>query len=367
MEYLTRPQAESLEQRIIGALSTGSYTRAELCDVLDVSRPVLGRALDALRAQAVVDYLPDPHPHGRGRPVEKLALRPGVVAVLGLDISRSQALAVALDHQGCCVAQVSRNRDAAGQWEEDLASLGESLATEMVHCGLETDYVTAIGVGLPVPVGRGDAYASKVVSLTKRWWNAPVIVDNTIRMAALREARDGAGGGAAEQFYVHLGWGVGGSVIVADHVRDGATGYAGELGHARVPGSDRRCYCGKTGCLETVASIPAVCRAADVDDLDALAEALARGESKARSALRSAAESIACVSAAAVLLMSPSRIVVGGELTHACPRIVDDLQEALTAELIPGVPWDIEVVPAILDDDGRAMGAAIAALTYAKG
>ncbi|WCC79890.1 ROK family transcriptional regulator [Cutibacterium equinum] len=234
MEYLTRPQAETLEQRIIAALSTGSYTRAELCDVLDISRPVLGRALDGLRAQGVVDHLVDPHPHGRGRPVERLTLRAGVVAVLGFDISRSRALAVAVDHQGSRVAEVSHGREPSEEWEDDLAELVKALATVMSDGGLETDYVTAIGVGLPVPVGRGDVYASKVASLTRRWWDAPVIVDNTIRMAALREARDGAGSGVAEQFYVHLGWGVGGTVIVADHVRDGATGYAGELAVAAI-------------------------------------------------------------------------------------------------------------------------------------
>lgn len=366
MEYLTRPQAETLEQRIIHALSTGSYTRAELCSVLGISRPVLGRALGALQVQGIVDYLVDPHRRGRGRPVERLTLRAGVVAVLGFDISRSRALAVAVDHQGFQVAKVARGRDPSEQWEDNLAGLVDALAAQMSDLGLEAGYVTGIGVGLPVPVGRGDTYASKVAFLTKRWWKAPVIVDNTIRMAALREARDGAGGGIAEQFYVHLGWGVGGSVIVADHVRDGATGYAGELGHARVPESSRRCYCGKTGCLETVASIPAVCQAAGVDDLGALAKAVARGDKKARHALREAAESVACVSAAVVLLMSPSRVIVGGELPHACPEIVQDLQDALAAELIPGVPWDIEVVPAVLDDDGRAMGAAIAALTYSK-
>ncbi|WCC79889.1 ROK family protein [Cutibacterium equinum] len=139
------------------------------------------------------------------------------------------------------------------------------------------------------------------------------------------------------------------------------------MGHARVPQSSRRCYCGKTGCLETVASIPAVCQAAGVDDLDALAGSVARGDKNARGALRQAAESVACVSAAAVLLMSPSRVVVGGELPHACPQIVTDLHDALAEELIPGVPWDIDVVPAILDDEDRAMGAAIAAGTYSQG
>ena len=81
--------------------------------------------------------------------------------------------------------------------------------------------------------------------------------------------------GAPEQIYVHLGGGVGACVIVADRIGGGSTGYAGELGHITVPGGTRLCQCGKVGCLETLASAPAVTEIAGVADLEELRRMLA--------------------------------------------------------------------------------------------
>ena len=54
--------------------------------------------------------------------------------------------------------------------------------------------------------------------------------------------------------YIVFGTGVGGAIISGSAVIDGTNGYAGEIGHMPVSGASNICLCGRTGCLDTVAS-----------------------------------------------------------------------------------------------------------------
>ncbi|MFC2473646.1 MAG: ROK family protein, partial [Actinomyces sp.] len=161
-----------------------------------------------------------------------------------------------------------------------------------------------------------------------------------------------------------LGGGVGACVIVADRIGGGSTGYAGELGHITVPGGQRPCQCGKNGCLETLASAPAVTEIAGAADLEDLRRMLDAHAPDAVSALAEASRAVAQACAMAVLLMSPSRIVLGGELVTACPELVPQIAADIAGRLVPGTSWGVEVVAARLDGLGCAQGAAAAADSY---
>lgn len=95
---------------------------------------------------------------------------------------------------------------------------------------------------------------------------AASLVLNDAEAAALGESalRDGA-----ELTYIGLGTGVGGAVV-----RDGAVLGTNLLGHGGSFG-DRRCPCGRTGCLETVAAGWALPDPLGTDTYPAVAAALA--------------------------------------------------------------------------------------------
>lgn len=58
-------------------------------------------------------------------------------------------------------------------------------------------------------------------------------------------------------FGIIMGTGVGGGLVHNDHVWNGRHGIGGEWGHNFLDESGGACYCGKTGCVETVISGPA--------------------------------------------------------------------------------------------------------------
>lgn len=90
----------------------------------------------------------------------------------------------------------------------------------------------------------------------------PVILANDANCFALAEAQWGVvkeeAPGARMVFGIILGTGVGGGVVIDGKIWNGRHGIGGEWGHNYLDDSGGPCYCGKTGCVETVISGPAL-------------------------------------------------------------------------------------------------------------
>ena len=104
--------------------------------------------------------------------------------------------------------------------------------------------------------------------------------------------------------YLRLSGGVGGCVVSDFRLVGGATGLAGELGHITVAGNDALCGCGKRGCVETLASVPALCERAGARDLSELRSAVHADDERALAAFEGAARAIGYVLGSAALLIS---------------------------------------------------------------
>lgn len=85
-----------------------------------------------------------------------------------------------------------------------------------------------------------------------------ITIANDANCFALAEALLGAGKGFPTIFGIILGTGVGGGIVVDGKVLTGAQGIAGEWGHNELETDGSPCYCGRTGCVETVLSGPAL-------------------------------------------------------------------------------------------------------------
>jgi glucokinase len=90
--------------------------------------------------------------------------------------------------------------------------------------------------------------------LVEQQTGLPTVVDNDANVAALAEARFGAGAAGGDLVLITVGTGIGGGLVLGGRLYHGGSGFAGELGHMIVdPGGDR-CPCGNDGCLEAMAS-----------------------------------------------------------------------------------------------------------------
>jgi len=165
----------------------------------------------------------------------------------------------------------------------------------------------------------------------------PVRLANDANCFALSEAADGAAAGLASVFGVILGTGVGGGIVIDGKILVGANAIAGEWGHNPLPWPTPKevpgpaCYCGRSGCIETFLSGPAlaadhlrhsgqslsapeIAHCADLEDPDC------------RATLARYIERLARGLAAVINLMDPDAIVLGGgvsgiaRLYKAVPR-----------------------------------------------
>ena len=90
-----------------------------------------------------------------------------------------------------------------------------------------------------------------------------VELENDANAAAYGEYKVGAGRGSRDMFYVTIGQGIGGAIILDGKLWTGASGFAGEFGHITIDTEGIECECGNTGCLETLASGPNIVRRAN--------------------------------------------------------------------------------------------------------
>lgn len=134
-----------------------------------------------------------------------------------------------------------------------------------------------------------------------------------------------------------IGTGIAGALFV-DGRRLDAGGFAGEIGHAAVPGGGD-CPCGARGCLETVGSAAAIARSytrATGIEVDGARGVLARRRAGDPDAARSWNEAIDALSYSIAQLcasIGPEAVIIGGGLAQAGDDLLVPLRAAVAARL----------------------------------
>ncbi|HVS15074.1 MAG TPA: ROK family protein [Thermoanaerobaculia bacterium] len=219
----------------------------------------------------------------------------------------------------------------------------------------------AVGVGCPGLVDRERGITRFLPNLPGQWRDVPlgdrlaerlgarVHLLNDARMATLGELRFGWGLGRERPtlLLLTLGTGIGGGVVVDGRLRLGPLGAAGELGHVPVDPEGEPCACGSRGCVETVASGPALVRAAarrlgagetgalaaagDPSRLtpEAIGAAARAGDPVASAVVAAAGRALGLALSGLVLALHPEAIVLAGGVA----AIGEPLRRAIRAEL----------------------------------
>ncbi|MBI3876280.1 MAG: ROK family protein, partial [Verrucomicrobia bacterium] len=241
----------------------------------------------------------------------------------------------------------------------------------------------AIGAGFggPVDVKTGRICCSHQVEGWSEFalgeWLAslsglPVVVENDANTAALGEAHCGAGRGANPVFYITLGSGVGGGLVVDGHVYHGAKPGEAEIGHVRLDRSgvivEQRCsgWAVDRKVRELVKREPAsllaqLAAGATSGEAKFLAPAIAQGDAVAKQILRETAEELAFALSHAAHLFHPEVIVIGGGLS-----LLGEPLRAAVAVALRGFVMDVfapgpRVLLAGLGEDAVPVGALLLA------
>jgi Transcriptional regulator/sugar kinase len=238
---------------------------------------------------------------------------------IGVDLGGTKIEAIALEGS----REVARRRVPAprGDYEATISTVS-GLVREL---GAGT-----VGVGIPGAVSR----VSGLVKNANSTWligrplkqdlekaiGREVRLENDANCFALSEATDGAGAGAEVVFGVILGTGVGGGIVVRGSVLRGPNAIAGEWGHNPLPAPAPEdlplpaCYCGRSGCIETYLSGPALA----FHHFKQTGERLEPEEivSRREESLRRYEARLARALASVINVLDPDVIVLGGGMSN---------------------------------------------------
>jgi len=269
-------------------------------------------------------------------------------------------------------------------------SMVEQVASVAKELSSVSGNVTALGFGVPGLVNR---QADLVIvsqnlpspvreglhsELTKAT-GLRVEIENDANAAAYGEFKIGAGKGVRDIFYMMIGNGIGGAIILDGKLWAGSSGFAGEVGHITIDTEGLECVCGNTGCLETVASAPSIVRRArerlfrdSTSSLsrlglakdftaDDVAHQANEGDDFALMMIERTGKYIGTGVASVINLLNIERIVLGGGVMDAGQLILNPIiQEAKRRAFQPCFDAT-EIVAAKLGSDAITIGAAMLA------
>jgi predicted NBD/HSP70 family sugar kinase len=173
----------------------------------------------------------------------------------------------------------------------------------------------------------------------------PVSIDNDANLAALGEHLWGAGRGCDDCVTVKFHYGIGCGLFVNGALVRGAAGGAGEIGHTTVDERGPLCRCGKRGCLDTYAAIPAILDALRPQHgpltLAGLMALLTGRDPGAVRVVSDAAGLVGRQLAIACNLLAPRRVVVVGAMAEAGETVLGPLRAALRRDIAPNEPPEL--------------------------
>ncbi len=201
-------------------------------------------------------------------------------------------------------------------------------------------------------------------------------VQNDANAAALGEQWAGAAREFQSVLFVTLGTGIGAGVVVEGRVVVGAHGSAGEIGHIVVDPEGAPCGCGGCGCVEQYASARGLVRLARREiaesetkgfaiahdsDARAVFDAARAGDPRAAAAVRTMSRALAQALAAAVCVIDPEAVVIGGGMSGSADVFLDELRQMFLRFAIPPCK-QTSILTAQLGNDAGMIGAARAAM-----
>jgi glucokinase len=313
--------------------------------------------------------------------------------ILGIDIGGTKTAVGLADDEGRLLARERRATSVMWDGEALLDGVEEMIDAVLATAGADRGAVARAGVALPGAVdrARGALLTAQTlrglegVSFTERFGRtlgAPVVVENDACAAALGEYRFGAGRGATVMLYFTVSTGIGGGVVAEGRLFRGSAGHAGEFGHqVAVPEGGEPCSCGGRGCLESVASGPAIARRARRSVLDGLgrpmlalaggdpdaitaetvAEAARTGDAAARALWEETGKYLGIGVANAIVSYDADCVVLGGGVTHAGALLFAPTRRHALARVMPRLRREVRIEAAALGDDVGILGAVAAA------
>lgn len=270
-----------------------------------------------------------------------------------------------------------------------VIDIAKAIEQKRLELNITKEQLAGIGMGAPGPVELKTGLIYSAVNLgwvnyplkdeLERETGLPAIIDNDANIAALGEMWKGAGNRAYNLICVTLGTGVGGGIIANGEIIHGVLGAGGEIGHiTSIPDGGAPCNCGKTGCLETIASATGIVRMAleKIQEKNATSllknlldqsgtitakdvfDTAREGDSLALEVIETMSYHLGLALANLANGLNPEKIVIGGGVSKGADLFIDKVKAYFQKFSFPTVAKGADIKVATLGNDAGVIGGA---------
>ncbi|MBK7107330.1 MAG: ROK family transcriptional regulator [Ignavibacteriae bacterium] len=330
-------------------LDNGPMSLSELKEKTGITLPVVSSLVKSIKKKdLVVDIIQEGNV-GVGRPPSLIKLNGKAGYVLGIDLDRIYSKFILLDLEHNIIADVDKKQSFLSNDFSVLEKLKKEIDDILTQNKIKWETLLGIGISIPGFVdtfkGTTKTYLNfnekPIRDILQDYFKKPVHIEHDVKALALGELWFGSAKNQKNALCLKVDWGVGLGIIIDGKVYYGNDSFAGEFGHIQVvPKNGALCYCGKRGCLETVASgrsiiINTIERLKkgetsllselyknDIDSIDARAiiKAAIEGDQFSLEIIEDVAKYLGFASAMLVNIFNPSCIILGGNIASTAPQ-----------------------------------------------
>lgn len=362
----------------------GSLSCTDLSLLTKKSVPLTSRVLNELIEEGYVVETGLASSTG-GRRAQMYSLRNDLMYVISIAMDQLITRMAVLDMHNNYVGKPEQFELKLPNNPHALYELKDAIAGFIGRLEIPKEKIAGVGIGMPgfVDVRKGinhsflKASEGSIVHYIESHIGLPVLIDNDSSLVALAELRLGAARNRQNVMVINISWGIGLGLILKGELFRGYNGFAGEFSHIPVFMNNKMCSCGKSGCLETEASLLTIAdkavtelqqgKISQLKDLprehveetiQAIVEAAVKGDKLAVGLFSEAGYNIGRGIAILIHLLNPELVVLSGRGAAAGRLWLPPIQQAINEHCIPKIAENTEVTISTLCFQAGLTGAA---------
>lgn len=350
-------------------------SRAEIAERSGLNKTTVSSLVNELIDEELI-YESGPGESSGGRRPVMLLFNEKAGYSIGVDIGVNYILGIVTDLVGNVIFEKSQPiKDLPFN---TLISLVKDMIRTLIENTPESRYdVIGIGIGVPGIVDKSGKVLLApnlkwnnidLLSILKRDFDLPIIIENEANAGAYGEKRFGAGKANDNMIYISIGIGIGVGIILKGELYRGINGYAGEDGHMTIVAFGEKCRCGNIGCWEAYASEYALLKEAksianlsetSLEELIALAEI---NNADAVALFQKIGSYIGIGITNLIKTFNPQQIIIGNRLAKAQHLILKPIYEAVNNHTMQFHRDGLEINFSKLSTHSTALGASAFAI-----
>ena len=372
------------KRKIVKELCFGNILSVQQLSLrIEKSLPLTAKILNQLVQEGILQENGYASSTGGRKPL-KYSLVAGKMYVISVAMDQLITRIAIIDVQNGEIGSLKRYKLILPQNRQALSELAGYIAEFIDQSDIEKNKIIGIGIGMPgfVDPDKGINYSfldndgESITQYIEDLIKLPVSMDNDSSLIALAELRLGSANNRQNSIVINLGWGVGLGMIVNGKLFRGNNGFAGEFSHISLFENNKLCGCGKSGCLETEASMLVVLQKAKEelnkgrvsaiknfpDDFEEalmiIINAALKGDQLAVELLSETAYIIGRGIAILIHILNPELVVISGRGAIAGNMLLAPVQQAVNKYCIPRLAAYTEIVVSSFSNNAELLGGA---------